>query len=175
VGAPFGVLVKRMCAYHRPAGCDSSDTALQEQRPWGRFRKEISRASVCWQRDESLERDKHRLTKLLTVRKHAYTPWHLEHWLPRCVEARIANSTIRMAQNDLSNGVLNRNFHLGSPRSTSLGLTDYSQVDLLGSRYKFVNLDAEKSPGLPNWCAGFVRRLGVQIRQFWNIQQLRLK
>ena len=34
-----------------------------------------------------------------------------------------------------------------TPRSVSLGLTDYSQVDMLGVRYKAVNVGAEV-PGL---------------------------
>ena len=33
----------------------------------------------------------------------------------------------------------------------SLGLSDYSQVDRLGLRYKLVNFGAEMSPGSPNW------------------------
>ena len=47
--------------------------------PEGIFRKDISRASVSWQRKESLETDLHPLTKLCLVRKRAYTPGHLEH------------------------------------------------------------------------------------------------
>ena len=35
--------------------------------------------------------------------------------------------------------------------SASLGLTDYSQVDMLDMRYKSVNFGARKSPGSPNW------------------------
>jgi len=39
--------------------------------------------------------------------------------------------------------------HLALPHSHSL--SDYSQVDKLGSRYKFVNFGAEKGTGSPNW------------------------
>ena len=37
------------------------------------------------------------------------------------------------------------------PSSVSSGFTDYSQVDILGSRCKSVNFGAGKSPGQPNW------------------------
>ena len=33
-----------------------------------------------------------------------------------------------------------------NPRAALLGLPDYSQVGILGSRYKFANFAAEKSP-----------------------------
>jgi len=35
--------------------------------------------------------------------------------------------------------------------SASLGLTDYSQVDMRGVRYNSVNYGAGKSEGSPNW------------------------
>ena len=37
------------------------------------------------------------------------------------------------------------------PNSALLKLTDYSQVDMLGSRCRSVNFGAEKSPRSPNW------------------------
>ena len=35
-------------------------------------------------------------------------------------------------------------------RSASVGRTDYSQIDMPGSRYKFFNFGAGKSPGSPH-------------------------
>ena len=37
--------------------------------------------------------------------------------------------------------------------SASLGFTDYSQVDMLVSRYKFVNFEAGKGMSSRKWCA----------------------
>jgi len=39
------------------------------------------------------------------------------------------------------------------PSSASVGLTDSSQVDMLGLQYKSVNFGAEASPGAPKWGA----------------------
>ena len=37
--------------------------------------------------------------------------------------------------------------------SAAYGLTDFSQVDKLGVRYKSVNFGTGKSPGTPDWRA----------------------
>ena len=39
------------------------------------------------------------------------------------------------------------------PVSALFWLTGYSQVVMLGVRYKFVNFRAGKSLGVPDWCA----------------------
>ena len=42
---------------------------------------------------------------------------------------------------------------LGGSSSALLGFADYSQIGIMGLRYKFVNFGAGKSPGPPNWRA----------------------
>ena len=51
------------------------------------------------------------------------------------------------------------------PSSASLGLTDYSQVDMLGVRYKSVSVGAEKSPVSPNWRAEIDRDRSVTLQK----------
>ena len=46
--------------------------------------------------------------------------------------------------------MLNRS---ASARSASSELRDFLKVDMLGVRYKSVNISAKKSAGSPDWCA----------------------
>jgi len=64
-------------------------------------------------------------------------------------EIQMLTSTLNAPHGKLSSAYC---IHVGSrPIYASLGLTDYSQVDMLGLRYKLVNFGADKSPGQLNW------------------------
>jgi hypothetical protein len=49
--------------------------------------------------------------------------------------------------------LLSAPLHLALPSLASVGLTDYSQVDMLGLRTTPANFGAEKCPDSPKWCA----------------------